>query len=130
MSVALQVAFFLASVAIVTFVLFTIPLFIVLGKYIARAARELEELKSDVRLLIQESRNAVQNVNNLAMRVQQQMDEVDKMVRMARAWGERANRVAEEVGEAVESPIFILNRMVSIVRKGLGSLSDILAGKQ
>src|SRR6266850_4777703 len=117
MSTALQIALFLASVAVVVFVLFLILVFIGLRKHVAHATRQLDELKSDVKLLVQDSRTMVQNVDNLAGRAHVQLDEVEQMVRTVRGWSERANRIVEEVGDVVEAPIFTVTRIIGIVHK-------------
>jgi len=129
MSTALQIALFLASVAVVVFVLFLILVFIGLRKHVAHATRQLDELKSDVKLLVQDSRTMVQNVDNLAGRAHVQLDEVEKMVRTVRGWSERANRIVEEVGDVVEAPIFTVTRIIGIVHKGLSTLLDAVAKK-
>jgi uncharacterized protein YoxC len=105
MSTALQIALFLASVAVVVFILFLIPVFIGLRKHVAQAARQLDVLKSDVKLLVQDSRTMMQNVDKLTSRAHPQLDEVDKIVRIARVWSERTRRIVEEVGDVVEAPI-------------------------
>ena len=129
MSMALQIAQFLASVAVVAFVVFLIPVLIGLREHAARALRELEELKSDVRLLVQDSRSMVQNVNNLTSRAQLQMDEVDKLLRLVRGWSERTDRVVNEVGVLVEGQLLTATRLVKLVHLGLGRLLESLATK-
>ena len=129
MSTALQVALFLASVAVVVFVSVLIPVFIGLRKYAARATHELEELKSDAKLLIRDSHTVVDNVNSLTSRAHRQLDEVDKVVRTVRTWTERADRIVEEVGDIVEAPLFRATRIISIVQRGLSSILDVLAKK-
>jgi uncharacterized protein YoxC len=130
MSTALQVALFAASVAVVVFVAFLIPVFIGLRKCAARATRELEELKSEVKLLVHDSRSTLLNVNNLTSRAHRQLDEVDKVVRSAREWSERAGRIVAQVGDVVEAPIFTGARVVSIVYKGLSRIFDVLTKKE
>lgn len=129
MSMALQIALFLASVAAVVFVLFLIPVFIGLRKHVVHATRQLDELQSDVKLLVHDSRTMVQNVDKLTSRAHQQLDEVDKIVRIVRAWSERANRIVEEVGDVVEAPIFTVTRIIGIVHKGLSVFLDTVARK-
>src|SRR5689334_6009865 len=98
MSMALQVALFMASLSVVVFVAFLSPVFVGLRKQAEHAVRELDELNSDVKLLVQDSRTMVQNVNSLTSRAHQQGDEVDKLVRTVRSWPERADRIVSEVG--------------------------------
>ena len=129
MSVALQVALFLASVAVVVFVSFVIPVVVCLSKYAARATRELEALKSDVNLLVHDSRHTLQNVNDLTSRAHRQLDEVDKVVRSARAWSDRAGRIVDGVGDVVDAPIFTAARVISIIHKGVSRIFEVLANK-
>src|SRR5579871_6317540 len=128
MSTALQVALFLASIAIVVFVSALIPVFVALRRHIAQATHQLEELKSDVKLLVRDSHVLVQNVNGLATRAHQQLDEVDKLVRTVGGWSDRADRIVQEVGNAVETPIFMATRIVGIIRN-LGGLLETFAKK-
>ena len=78
MSAALQIALFVTCVAVVLFVLFLIPLSILLYRRARTVARQLEEVKADLNQLIQDSRTMVQNVNLLSSRANQQLDEVGK----------------------------------------------------
>ncbi len=126
MSMPLQIALFLASVAVVVFVVLVIAVLLALRKQAALAVRQLEEVKSDVKLLVQDSRTLLQNVNTLTTRANQQMDDVDKVVRTVRGWSERANRIVEEVGAAVEPPLFSAVRNIGIVRKGVAIFMDAL----
>ena len=121
MSNALQVALFLASVAVVVFVAIFIPAFLVLCQRASSAARQLEEVKADLKLVIQDTRTVMQRVTELANRAHQQMDEVDRMVRTARGWSDRADRIVGEVGDIVEAPIFTVARIIGIVQEGLHS---------
>ena len=130
MSSALQVALFLASIAVTIFVAFLVPVFIGLCKYARRATRELEELKSEVKLLVQDSRNTLQNVNDLTSRARRQLEEVDKMVRSAREWSERASHIVDKVGDVVEAPIFTMARVISIAHTALSHILGVLTKKE
>ena len=129
MSNALQVALFLASVAVVVFVAFIIPAIVSLCQRASFAARQLEEVKSDLKLLIQDTRAVVQRVNELTDRAHQQMDEVDRVVRTARGWSDRADRIVGEVGDIVEAPIFTVARVIGIVQEGLHSFLNAVTNR-
>ncbi len=118
MGMALQIALFLACVSVVVLVATLIPVILGLRKRLADAARELAELKTDVRLLVQDSRTMVQNVNKLTTQAQRQMDEVDQLLRLFRGWSERANRLVHQAGDLIEGPIFTGARILT----GLGKL--------
>jgi uncharacterized protein YoxC len=127
MSTAFQIALFPASVAVVAFVVFLIPVFSELCKHVAHAANQLDELKSDVKPLVPNSRTVAQNVDKLTSRAHQQLDAVDKMIRIVRAWSEPAGRIVEEVDDVVEAPILKVTRIIGIVHKGLRTLLDVVA---
>jgi len=117
MSAALQVALFVTCVTVVLFVLFLIPLSILLYRRASRAARQLEEMKADLKQLIQDSRTMVQNVNLLSSRANQQLDEVGKVVRVVRGWSERADHAVEEVTALVETPVVKIARSLRMLHK-------------
>ncbi len=124
MSIALQIALFLASVAIVVMVAFLIPIFLKLRKHCETAARQLEELKADVKLLVNESRMMIEDVHDLSSRAHKQLDEVEKVLRTVGAWSERADRIVHEIGAVVEPPILTAARNIHIFRKGLAMFLD------
>ena len=126
MSIALQIVLVLASLAVIALAVFLIPFFLQIRKDVERATRQIEELKNDVKLLVQDTRTLLQNANQLSTRAHQQMDEVQKVVSVIRAWSERANRIVDEVGAAVEPPILSVARNISIFRKGLSIFLDAL----
>jgi len=105
MSAALQIALFAASVAIALFVFMMIPLSILLYRRAISFSRELEELKTELKGLIQDSRTMVQNVSAVTSHVDEQLDELDSVVGIIRRWSERADHVVEVAGTAVEVPL-------------------------
>ena len=104
MSNALQVALFAACVAVVLFVLMLIPLSLLLYRSVRRTAEQMEEMKTDIKLLMQDLRVTVQNINILSARANQQLDDLGHIVRVVQGWSVRANHVVEEVSSAVEAP--------------------------
>ena len=118
MAIALQIALFLASVSVVVLVTVLIPALLGLRKQLANAARELAELKTDAKLLVQDSRTMVQNVNKLTTQAQQQIDEVDQSLRVLRGWLDRADRLVHQAGDLIEGSIFTGARILD----GLGTL--------
>jgi len=119
MSNLLQIALFLASVAVVIFVACCIPALLQFRKHAARMTQSLGELKAEVSLLIQDSRRLLHNVNELSMRVSRQCDDVECVIQTVRGWTERADRVVEEVGTVLEPPILTAARNAQIFRKGI-----------
>ena len=124
MSIALQIAVFLASVAIVIFVAFCIPAVLQLRQQAARMAQTLAELKAEVSLLVQDSRKVLHNVNELSTRAHQQVDDVQRVVETVRAWTGRVGRVVEEVGMVLEPPILTAARNAQIFRKGIAKFLE------
>ena len=118
MGISLQIALFLASVSVVVLVAVLIPALLGLRKQFANAARELVELKTDVKLLVQDSRTMVQNVNKLTTQAKQQIDGVDQSLRVLRGWLDRADRLVHQAGDLIEGPIFTSMRILN----GLGKL--------
>ena len=117
MPVALQVAFFLACVAIVLFVSALTVLSILVYRRASSAARQMEEAKADLKQLMQDSRAMIQNVSLLSTRANQQLDELDKVVRVVRRWAERADQVAEEVTAAVGAPALRVARSLRMLHQ-------------
>jgi len=124
MSIALQIAFFLASTAVVIFVAFCIPAVLQLRQQAARLTQTLAELKAEVSLLVQDSRKLLHNVNELSTRAHQQCDDVERVIRTVRGWTERVDRVVEEVGTVLEPPILTAARNAQIVRKGIAKFFE------
>lgn len=127
MSPALQIALFLACVAVVLFVSLLIPLSILLYRHTSGVVRQLEEMKADLKQLIHDSRVMVQNVSLLSSRANQQLDDLGNVVRVVRRWSERVDHVVEEVGAAVESPVLKMARSIKMLRQIWGLIADIFA---
>ena len=127
MPVPLQVAFFLACVAIVLFVSAVTVLSILVYRRASSAARQLEEAKADLKQLMQDSRAMIQNVTLLSARANQQLDELDKVVHIVRGWSERADQVVAEVSAAVEAPALKIARSLRMLHQTWRLIVDALA---
>jgi uncharacterized protein YoxC len=119
MAIPLQIALFLASVAVVIFVAYCIPAMLQLRKHAARMTQTLAELKVEVSLLVQDSRTLLHNVNELSTRAHQQCDDVEEVIQTVRSWTERVDRVVEELGSVLEPPLLTAARNAQIFRKGI-----------
>jgi len=126
MSALLQVALFLASIAFIVLVACFIPMAFQAKRHLEQMAITVGQLKTDVNVLVHDSREFVQNLNALATRANRQMDDVNQVFRTVRQWTERADRVVGEVGSAIEPPVFSLVRNVNLVRVGLTSFFKAL----
>ena len=126
LTAVLQVALFLASLAFIVLVACLIPMAFEAKRHLEQMAIAVGQLKTDVNVLVHDSREFVQNVNALATRANQQMDDVHQVVRTVRQWTERADRLVSEVGTAIEPPVFSLVRNVNLVRVGVTSFLGAL----
>jgi uncharacterized protein YoxC len=124
MSMSLQIALFLASVAVVIFVAFCIPFMLQLRKHAERMTQTLAELKAEISQVVQDSRKLLHSVNELSTRANQQWDDVERVIQTVRDWTERVDRVVEEVGAAVEPPILTAARNAQIFRKGIAKFFE------
>jgi uncharacterized protein YoxC len=124
MSMPLQIALFLASVAIVLFVACCIPAMLQLRKQATRMTQTLVELKAEVSLLVQDGRKMLHRVNELSTRAHQQCDDVEHVIQTVRGWTDRVDRVVEEVGSVLEPPILTAARTAQILRKGIAKFFE------
>jgi uncharacterized protein YoxC len=120
----LQIALFLASVAIVLFVAYCIPAMLQLRKHATRMTQTLVELKTEVSLLVQDSRKMLHSVNELSTRAHQQCDDVEHVIQTVRGWTDRVDRVVEEVGSVLEQPIVTAARNAWVFRKGIAKFFE------
>ena len=119
MSTALQVALFLAALAIVALVVCVIPLVLQARRSLEHLALTMQELKANMQVLMQDSRELVRSVNELAQRANRQLDEAGHVVRTVRQWTDRADRIVNEVGAVLEPPVFGLVHTLNLFRTGL-----------
>jgi uncharacterized protein YoxC len=124
MSQPLEIALFLASVAVVIFVAMCVPAMLQLRKHAARMAQSLAELKAEISVLVQDSRKMLHNVNELSTRANQQCDDVEHVIQTVRSWTERVDRVVEEVGTVLEPPLLLAARNAQIFRKGVAKFFE------
>jgi uncharacterized protein YoxC len=104
MSAALQIALFVVAVAVALFVFLLIPLTILLYRRFIDFSRQLEELNTELKGLVQDSRTMVQNISTVTSHVNRQLDGLDSIVSIITKWSERADHVVEKVGTIAEMP--------------------------
>jgi uncharacterized protein YoxC len=124
MTMPLQIALFLASVAVVIFVAFCVPAMLQLRKHAERMSQTLAELKAEISVLVQESRTLLRSVNELSTRANQQCDDVEHVIQTVRGWTERVDRVVDEVGTILEPPLLMAARNAQIFRKGVAKFFE------
>jgi uncharacterized protein YoxC len=122
----LQVALFLASVAIIVLVACLVPIAFQARRHLEHLALTAEQLKAKLEVLVQDSRELVRNVDTLSKRVNQQMDEVDHVVRTARQWTDRADRLVNEVSSAIEPSVFSFIQNLNLLRRGATTIVQTL----
>jgi len=113
MASVLQIALCLASVSIVVFVVLLIPVLLGIRRHMGNMAHELAEMKTDVTLLVQDSRAMVQHINQLTTQAQQPIDELNQSFRLVHNWLERVDRLVHQAGDLVEGPIFTTTRILN-----------------
>jgi uncharacterized protein YoxC len=121
MSVALQVGLFLASLAIIVLVACVVPLGFQTRRNSEQRLRALNEFKSDAHFVKQQTEELIQNLNELSRRANQQMDDIGHIVRTARQWTDRVDRLVEEV----EPPVFALAPNLNLLRAGVGRFLQV-----
>ena len=129
MAMPLQIALFLASVAVVIFVAFCVPAVIQMRKHGDRMAQSVAELKAEISLLVLDSRKVLYSVNELSTRAYEQCDDVEQVLQTVRGWTDRVDRVVEEVGTAVEPPILAAARNVQVFYKGITKFLEAFSNR-
>lgn len=127
MSTALQVALFVASVLFILLAVCMMPIAFLAWRQLAHLAIIAGQMKADLYLLLQESREMVRNANELSKRVNLQMDDVNKVVHIVEHWTERVDRIANEVSLAIEPPVLSVVRNMNLLRAGVSVFLRVLA---
>ena len=118
---ALQVALYTASIAIVVLTTFLIVVLLQIRQQVERVVRTVEELKSELDPLVQETRVVMEGLRNLSGRVQEQWMEVEHVMESARTWSHRVNRLVEGISFLVLPAVLVASLNVQLLRKGLGT---------
>ena len=126
MSTALQVVLFIASLTFILLAACIIPIAFHVRRQVKRMAHTVEHLKSNVQVLLRDSRELVQNMNVLSNRASQQMDDIGKVVHTVHQWTERADRLVNEVGSAIEPPVFSVVQNMNLIRAGMAMFLRVL----
>jgi ABC-type transporter Mla subunit MlaD len=126
MSVELQVALFLASAGIVALVVCLVPILLQVRRQLELLVRTAEQLKANLDLLVHDTRDLVHNVNELTRQANEQMEDVAHVVGHVRQWSDRADRLINEVGLAIEPPVFSFVRNLNLFRTGLSVFLETL----
>jgi uncharacterized protein YoxC len=130
MSLALQIALFLASLAIVALAVCVVPIAIQVGRSLQHLALATERLEASAQMLAEESRELVRSVSCISDRTNRYMEEMGKAIRVVEIWTERADQFVRQVGEAVEPPILSLVRGTNGLRAGASAFLRTLFHRQ
>jgi uncharacterized protein YoxC len=116
---ALQTALYAGSVAVTVLAVAAVVLLVKLRVRLEAVAQAVEELKTEVIPLTQETRVLVASLRDLSERAREKWTEVEGIIDTARRWSQRANLLVAGVGSVVEPPILAANRRILILMKGL-----------
>jgi uncharacterized protein YoxC len=118
MSIALQVALFLASLAIICRTVCLIVFGLEARRQLKQLALAAQETKAHVEILVEHSHELIRDVRDISKRVSQQLDEVETVVHTVRQWTERVDRLVDQVGSAIEPSVFSAVKNLNAFRKG------------
>ena len=127
MSTALQVALFVASLTFIVLALCIIPVAFHLRRKLEQLMTTAADLKEKLQVLVEDSHEMVRNVTQLSKRANQQLDDVSQVVQTARQWTERADKIVNEIGSAVEPPVHSLVRNMNLFRTGIATFLQFLS---
>jgi len=126
MSLALRVGLFVASLAVITPAIRVIYVSFEARSHVKQFLASAEQVKADLEVLTRQSHELISNATEVSRRVSEQLDQVETVVRTVRQWADRADRIVESVGSAIEPPIFTPVRNVNIFRKGASAFLQAL----
>jgi hypothetical protein len=130
MSTALEIASLIALMLFIILVICLIPTVFYVRRKLADLLLATKNLESELHIIVQDSRELVQNVNAITMRVNEQIDDAGKVVHVVAQWAGMANRLVTAVGLIIEPPITGLARNISIFRLGLAVFTQALCSKK
>jgi uncharacterized protein YoxC len=123
---ALQVALYAASIAIIVLTTILIVVLLQFRKQVERVARTVEELKSELNPLVQETRVVMERLRDLSGRVHERWMEVERVMESARTWSQRVNHLVEGIGSVVLPSVVAASLNVLFLRKGLETFARAL----
>ncbi|MFA6101960.1 MAG: DUF948 domain-containing protein [Victivallaceae bacterium] len=130
MSTALEIASLIALILFIILVLCLIPTVFYVRRKLADLLLATRNLEAELHIIVQDSRELVQNVNALTQRVNEQLDDAGKVVHVVARWADMANRLVTAVGMIIEPPVTGLARNISLFRLGLSVFTQVLCSKK
>lgn len=130
LTLALQITGLIALVLFIIMVLCLIPAIFGIKRQLAEFLSYIKNLETELHEIASDSRQLVQNVNELATKVNNQVDAAGRIVDNAVQWSDMANRVVTGVATIIEPPISGLARNISIFRLGMNVFMNALRSKK
>ena len=119
MTTALQICLMIASISFTALMVCLIPI-------VFRAWRHTVRLHEKIHVLVDESRVLVGQMTELSRRANQQLEDIAQIAHTARQWAERADRLVDEVGSAIEPPVHTFVRNMNLFRTGVTTFFEFL----
>jgi uncharacterized protein YoxC len=119
MSIALEVALFIACIAFIILVPVIILTLYRIHQVTERLLHVVEGFREETKPLIRSMSATADRLHAVSIAAQDQLHEVDKIVRMVRDWSKRVDRLVGEIGSVVEPPIFAASHRFGLLWAGM-----------
>jgi uncharacterized protein YoxC len=129
-STTLEIIIGLACISIIVLVGVIIPVALAIKTHLEMLTNDTRELKADIHSLIKDTQKMVQAVDQLTTRANQQMDEINVIVKTVHEWTDRTGRILNAVGNIVEPPLFAVSNKIGIVRAVVGAFWSAFSGRK
>jgi len=116
---ALQVALYTASAAIIVLAAVLVPVLLRFRKQLDRVATAVEGFEAEFIPLARETRAVVDQWRGLSELARRQLLAVDDLVGTVRGWTSKTGRVADAAGGLLLAPVLAFNRTTRVVQTGL-----------
>ena len=130
MSMALEIASLIALILFIVLVICLIPTVFYIRNKLADMLLATQKLEADLQVIVHDSRELVQNVNELTKRINGQIDDAGKIVHTVVKWAEVTNQIVTAIGLIIEPPISKLARNANLLRLGLSVFTQVLCAKK
>jgi len=127
--VALQIALYAASIGIVVFVVGLLVGVLYIKKQIDRVIESVENLKSTIEPLMQETRVAVEQIRSLTERIHEGWLAMENALSTVRGWGREANRMIERSANVVATPVRAASEKARVLMKGMQTFFQVLMSR-
>jgi len=125
-SMALLVPIYLASAAILSFVVIALVLLFRMRRQIERVVVAVEEVKTEVIPLAEDARVVLGSLRTLSEKAEWNLSEVGHMLANARRWSDWAGGVGERVGAVVKPPVRVVSRRLHGLFAGVRTFMTVM----